>query len=253
VNLIEYRDEVRAGRWVAPTRGVSPDHVQCNVVMLPSGWADGFAQWCDANPSVAPVMACSNPGDSRIPALGADIDLRTDIPRYQVFEHGKLVETRTDVVAIWRDDLVTFAFGCSFSLEEVLRRHGVPLKAEARGFGGAIYQTTRRTTPVGSFGGQLVVSMRPIPASAVDQAIEVSAKHPTLHGAPVHVGDPAALGIDLSQPTESFGEVSVLNGEVPVFWACGVTTQRVMEQARPDFAITHHSAHMLVTDVLLPE
>ena len=251
MTITDYRHAVRTGRWTEPTRGVAPDHVQCNLVMLPADEAAAFSRWCEANPSVAPVIACSEPGDWRIPPLGEDIDLRTDVPRYRIFVDGEPVESRTDLAEVWRDDLVTFAFGCSFSLEEALRRNEVPLPGVGRGFGGAIYQTTRETTAVGRYGGNLVVSMRPVPRSAVDLAVEVSEQHPWLHGAPVHVGDPAALGIDLEKPLETFGEVSVLDEEEPVFWACGVTTQRVMERARPEFAITHESAHMLVSDMLL--
>lgn len=251
MELVEYRRRVRDGSWAQPTRGVAPGHVQCNLVMLPAADADGFARWCAANPAVAPVIARSEPGDPRIPALGTDIDLRTDLPRYRIFVDGEGVESRTDVSGVWREDLVTFAFGCSFSLEEALVRHGVPLPGVRRGFTGAIYQTTRETVAVDAYAGRLVVSMRPVPLSAVDQVIEISERYPWLHGAPVHVGDPAALGIELDEPLESLGEVSVLDDEAPVFWACGVTTQRVMESARPEFAITHESAHMLVTDLTL--
>lgn len=253
MELSDYRDQVRAGQWSVPTRGVAPDRVQCNLVVLPVAWAEGFEGWCAENPSVAPILARGEPGDPRLPVLGPDIDLRTDLPRYRIFEHGVPTQSRTDLTEHWRDDLVAFAFGCSFALEEVLKRHDVPLRGEARGFGGAIYQTTRATNAVDDFGGPLVVSMRPVPRSSVDLAIEVSRRHPGLHGAPVHVGDPGALGIDLDRPVESFGEVSVADDEVPVFWACGVTTQRVMEQARPEFAVTHESAHMLVADLLLTD
>ncbi|GAA4738305.1 putative hydro-lyase [Nocardioides endophyticus] len=251
MDLGSYRSDVRAGRWTGPTRGVVPDHVQCNLVVLPQQWADGFAQWCEANPSVAPVLARSELGSPRLPVLGEDIDLRTDLPSYRVFEHGEAVGTTPDLVDLWRDDLVAFAFGCSFSLEEAMRRAGVSLDYEARGFGGAIYQSTLETEAVGEYGGPVVVSMRPLPAEAVEHAIEVSRRHPWLHGAPLHAGDPSEIGIDLDRPLESFGEVRLADGEVPVFWACGVTTQRVVERARPDLAITHESAHMLVTDVPL--
>lgn len=253
VDLAEFRREVRAGRWTGPTRNAAPGRVQCNLVILPAERAGGFASWCEANPSVAPVLARTEPGEPRIADLGPDIDLRTDAPRYRIFEHGEPVGSRTDLSDVWRDDLVAFAFGCSFSLEQALRLHGVPLPGEARGFGGGIYQTTRETEAAGGFGGELIVSMRPIPEAMVDLAVQVSATYPRLHGAPVHVGDPAAIGVDLQNPLESFGPVSVLPGEVPVFWACGVTTQRVVEHARPEFAVTHESAHMLVTDLLLSD
>ena len=250
VDRHDFRREVRAGRWTGQSRGVDPDVVQCNLVVLAREPAEQFRAWCEANPAVAPILAESAAGDPTLPGLG-DVDVRTDLPQYQVFRDGEPAGTRLDLLGLWTDDLVAFAFGCSFSLEEALRRAGVPLAYEDRGFGGAIYRTDRASVPVGAYAGGLVVSMRPLPAEAVERAVEVSRRHPWLHGAPVHVGDPAALGIELDHPLESFGEVSVDPGEVPVFWACGVTTQEVLQQARPALAITHRSAHMLVTDLPL--
>jgi uncharacterized protein YcsI (UPF0317 family) len=229
---------------------VDPAFVQCNLVVLPRIWAAGFAVWCAENPTVAPVLATSAPGSPHLPGLG-ELDLRTDLPQYEVFRDGEPAETRYDLLDLWSDDLVGFAFGCSFSLEEAMRREGVPLDYEQRGFGGAIYRTTVDTVPAGPFSGPLVVSMRPLPADAVEQAVEVGRRYPWLHGAPVHVGDPAGLGVDLDRPLESFGDVTVADGEVPVFWACGVTTQEVVRNARPELAATHRSAHMLVTDLPL--
>ena len=221
--------------------------------MLPGEWADGFAAWCDANPEVAPVLARSRRGDPALPALGQDLDVRTDLPRYRIFERGVAVDELDDVRALWNDELVAFAFGCSFTLEEALRRAGVSLAYEGRGFGGAIYTTSLETAEVGAFAGPLVVSMRPLAAGHAELAAEVSRRHPQLHGSPVHSGDPAAIGVDLAAPLDSIGEVDVAPGEVPVFWACGVTTQLVLERARPPLAITHLSAHMLVSDLALEE
>ncbi|HEX6458291.1 MAG TPA: DUF1445 domain-containing protein [Thermoleophilaceae bacterium] len=252
VSPAEVRAAARAGEWRGTTRNAAPGYVQCNLVVLPAGWAEEFALWCDANPRVAPVLARSEPGDPRLPALG-DVDVRTDVPRYRLFRDGIATGELDDLAAIWTDDLVAFAFGCSFSLEEALRRAGVALDYEGRGFGGAIYTTTRHTSPVGPFAGPLVVSMRPLRIGEVELAISVSEAHPQLHGAPVHHGDPAALGIDLDQPLDAIGNVDVAPGEEPVFWACGVTPQLVIERAKPPLAITHLSAHMLVTDMRLEE
>jgi uncharacterized protein YcsI (UPF0317 family) len=251
-DLVAYRRAVRAGEWGGPTRDVAPGRVQCNLIVLPELWAEEFGAWCAANPAVAPVLARSQPGDPRMPALGA-IDLRTDLPRYRVFHDGQPVAVVEDLHELWNVDLVAFAFGCSFSLEEALRRHGVDLAYERRGFGGAIYRTDRETIGAGGFAAPLVVSMRPLARAAAERAVEVSRRYPQLHGAPVHVGDPAALGVDLGAPLDAIGEVSVAAGEVPVFWACGVTPQLSLEAARPSLAITHLSAHMLVTDVRIEE
>ncbi|MDO8186020.1 DUF1445 domain-containing protein [Conexibacter sp. JD483] len=250
VDLGAYRAAVRAGRWEGPTRAVARGRVQCNLIVLPFEWAEAFGAWCAANPAVAPVLARSEPGDPRLPALGA-IDLRSDLPRYRVFRDGVAVEEVGSLDGLWRDDLVAFAFGCSFSLEEVLRRGGVDLAYERRGFGGAIYRTTRETVPAGPFAAPLVVSMRPLAPAAAALAVELSERYPQLHGAPVHVGDPAALGVVLDEPLDAIGAVDVAEGELPVFWACGVTPQLSLEGARPPLAITHLSAHMLVTDLTL--
>lgn len=220
--------------------------------MLPAAWATDFSEWCEANPRVAPVVARSEPGDPRLPALG-DVDVRTDVPRYRLFRDGVPSGELDNLLEVWSDDLVAFAFGCSFSLEEALRRAGVRLDYETRGFGGAIYETARDTAPAGAFAGPLVVSMRPLQSEQVDLAMQVSEAYPQLHGAPVHHGDPAALGIDLEQPLDAIGRVDVAPGEVPVFWACGVTPQLAIERAKPPLAITHLSAHMLVTDVRLED
>jgi uncharacterized protein YcsI (UPF0317 family) len=211
--------------------------------------AADFAAWCEANPAVAPVIERTHNGQPGLPTLGADIDLRHDLPAYQIFEHGALAATVDDIADAWHPDCTGFAFGCSFSLEEALREGGIALHYEARGFGGAIYLTGRETVAVGRFAGPLVVSMRPIPARQVEATLALCARYPLLHGAPVHVGDPAALGLCLEQPLQSLGDVSIAEDEVPVFWACGVTTQYLLAQARPAWAASHVSARMLVTDL----
>jgi uncharacterized protein YcsI (UPF0317 family) len=243
---------VRAGGWHGSTRDAAPGYVQCNVVILPEDWASEFGAWCAANPGVAPILARSEPGDPSLPALGADIDIRTDLPGYRVFTDGVPHEAG-DVAELWNDELVTFAFGCSFTLEEALRRAGISLAYERRGFGGAIYSTAIDTIPTERFAAPLVVSMRPLSPDGAQLAREVSERLPQLHGAPVHSGDPAAIGVDLAQPLDAIGEVDIAPGELPVFWACGVTPQLALERARPPLAITHLSAHMLVTDVRLED
>ncbi|MBS1887652.1 MAG: DUF1445 domain-containing protein [Actinobacteria bacterium] len=244
---------VRAAAGQGTTRGLAPGRVQCNVVILPAAAADGFGRWCDRNPAVAPVLARSAaPGDPRLPALG-QVDLRTDLPAYRVFEDGREVAVVEDLGERWTEDLVGFAFGCSFSLEEALQREGVPLDYARRGFGGAIYETSLETVAVDGFAAPLVVSMRPLPAAAVDAAHRVSERYPQLHGAPVHAGDPAAIGVDLDHPLDAIGEVEVGAGEVPVFWACGVTTQLAIESARPPRAFTHVSSRMLITELRLED
>jgi uncharacterized protein YcsI (UPF0317 family) len=248
----QVRALARQGLWAGTTRGAAPGYVQCNVVILPAEQADGFAAWCDRNRDVAPVLARSRPGDPSLPELG-DIDLRHDLPAYRAWERGDAIGEVGDIADRWSQDLVGFAFGCSFSLEDALRRSGVSLAYERRGFGGAIYETTRQTEAVGGFGAPLIVSMRPLRPDDAQRAVQVSRRYPMLHGAPVQVGEPAALGIELDRPLDWIGTVDIASDELPVFWACGVTTHAALTRARPSRAYTHVSGRMLVTDLVLED
>ncbi|MCY3828981.1 MAG: DUF1445 domain-containing protein [Rhodospirillaceae bacterium] len=239
----------RRGDWTGSTAGASRGWLQCNLAILPEAYAGDFEAWCRANPRVCPLVAVGKPGDPRLPALGADIDLRTDLPGYSIFRHGEPAGHAAAVGELWRDDFVAFAFGCSLSFEDVLIREGVDLRYLARGEREAIYRSTLESIPAGGFAGPLIVSMRPLrPADAI-RAIEVTARYPLAHGSPVHIGKPAAIGVDPDRPMETLGRVSVQDDELPVFWACGVTPQLAIRQAAPDLCITHRSAHMLVTDI----
>jgi len=246
----EARLAMRAGRFTGHTSGLVPGRVQGNLVILPADAAAEFLLFCQRNPKPCPILAVTDPGDPRIPALGHDIDLRTDVPRYRVWRDGELVDEPADVAALWRDDLVGFVLGCSFSFDQALIDAGLPLRHVACGVNVAMYRTSVPTAPAGRFHGPLVVSMRPFrPADAI-RAVQVTARMPAVHGAPVHIGKPELLGItDLSRP--DFGDpVAVHDDELPVFWACGVTPQAAVMQARPPFCITHAPGHMLVTDLL---
>lgn len=249
-NAAHIRGIIRQGRWTSHTSGLASDHVQGNVVILPAAEANDFLRYCQRNPKACPVLAVSEPGQAALPALGADIDIRTDLPRYRVWHHGEVVDEPTDIVELWRGDLVTFVIGCSFSFEQALVEAGVPLRHIEQGKNVAMYRTSVATEPAGVFGGQMVVSMRPMKAAAVIRAVQVTTRFPNVHGAPVHIGDPALIGIlDLGRP--DYGDaVEVLPDEVPVFWACGVTPQAALMQARPAFCITHAPGAMLITDLL---
>ena len=243
------REAIRRGDWTGPTAGVARGYLQCNLAILPERFAGEFEAWCRANPRVCPLVAIGKPGDPRLPTLGEDIDLCTDLPGYSVFRDGRLCGHVGAIGDLWRDDLVPFAFGCSFSFEAVLQREGVDARYLARGERAAIYRSNLETTPVGAFSGPLIVSMRPLrPVDAI-RAIEVTARYPLAHGAPVHIGKPEAIGVDPDQPMETLGGISVADDELPLFWACGVTPQLAIRRAAPDICITHRSAHMLVTDI----
>jgi len=223
--------------------------VQGNVVILPAGLASDFLRFCQANPKPCPLLAVSEPGDPMLPMLGVDIDIRSDVPRYRVFRHGELVEEPTDIGHLWRDDLETFILGCSFSFEWALLEDGLPLKHVARRQNVPMYRTSIQTMPAGPFHGPLVVSMRPFnPADAI-RAIQITSRFPGVHGAPVHIGKPELIGIfDLGKP--DWGDaVEVADDELPVFWACGVTPQAIIAEAKPEFCITHTPGAMLITDL----
>jgi len=241
---------IRSGRWASHTSGVAERHVQGNVVILPKRWADDFLLYCQRNPKPCPLLAVAGPGEHALPKLGADIDIRSDVPRYRVWRHGELVDEPTDVAALWRDDLVTFVLGCSFSFEQALRDEGIRLRHVDQGRNVAMFRTSIATEPAGPFAGPLVVTMRPLAPAAAIRAVQITSRFPDVHGAPVHLGEPAQIGIrDLMRP--DYGDaVEVLPGELPVFWACGVTPQAAIAQARPDFCITHAPGAMLITDLL---
>jgi uncharacterized protein YcsI (UPF0317 family) len=244
----ELRRACREGRWDKPTAGVANGHVQANLMIVPREAAFDFLLFCQRNPKPCPVIEVVEAGQVE-PVSCPGADLRTDVPRYRVYRDGALAEERTDVTALWRDDLVSFLIGCSFSFEEALAAAGVPLRHVEACSNVPMYRTNVPTAPAGRFRGPLVVSMRPIPAALVPTAVRVTGRFERVHGAPVHVGAPEALGIrDLARP--DFGDpVELRPGELPVFWACGVTPQAAALASGLPFCITHAPGHMLVTDL----
>jgi len=245
----EARREIRHDRWVRPTAGLAPGYVQANLIALPRRWAYDFLLFAQRNPKPCPALEVTDPGspEPRLTAPGAD--LRTDLPKYRIWRRGELEAESLEVTAVWRDDLVAFLLGCSFTFESALLAAGVPLRHLEEGCNVPMYVTSVECVPAGPFRGPMVVSMRPVPRALVPRAVLVTARYPAAHGAPVHIGHPDAIGIsDLSQP--DFGHpVTVRAGETAVFWACGVTSQVVARRARPELMITHAPGHMFVTDL----
>ncbi len=247
-NGLAARLAVRAGAHRGPTAGLAPGYVQGNLAILPQALAADFLRFCQLNPKPCPVIGTSAPGDWRVPALGEDLDIRTDLPRYRVWRHGELVAEPEDVREFWRDDLVSFVIGCSFSFEEALTSDGIELRHITQRCNVPMYRTSIATAEAGPFHGPMVVSMRPMtPANAI-RAVQITTRFPSVHGAPVHVGKPEMIGIaDVMKP--DYGEaVEVHDDELPVFWACGVTPQSVIATVKPEFCITHYPGSMLVTD-----
>lgn len=246
----ELRAAIRRGEHSGPTAGLAVGYVQANLVIVPAADAADFEQFCRQNDRPCPLVGIGRPGEPFIPEVAADADLRTDLPKYRVFRHGQPeAHEPTDLRGLWRDDFVAFLLGCSFTFENALATAGLPVRHLEQGCNVPMYRTNRACTPAGRFAGPLVVSMRPYRPEHVEQATAITARFPRMHGAPVHVGAHADLGIaDLGRP--DFGDpVTVHAGETPVFWACGVTPQLALAAARCELAITHSPGCMFVTDL----
>lgn len=245
----ELRRAIRAGAHRGLTTGHAPGHVQCNLAVVPADAADDFVAFCRANVAACPVLGVSAPGDWRLPMLGEDIDVRVDLPGYRVQRRGAPALIQSDIRDLWRDDSVAVAIGCWFSMEDALAAAGVRLRHVELGIQGPLFRTSRSAAPVGRFSGPLVVSMRPFAASSVATVAAVTSRFPRVHGAPLHVGSPEALGIaDVGTP--DYGEtMELLPGEVPMFWGCGLTALAALERAGLPLFITHAPGMMLVCDL----
>lgn len=247
----QVRLRVRSGQLVKPTAGLAPGYAQANLAILPKDLAGDFLLFCQRNPRSCPLLGVADTGDPCLPSLGADLDVRTDLPLYRVWRDGEMVQECSDLLHVWRDDLVSFAIGCSFSFDELLVAHGIDVRHMSSGCNVSMYRTSMPTIAAGRFAGPMVVSMRPMKAADAIRAVQITSRFPAVHGAPVHLGDAAEIGItDLAHP--DYGDaVEIRPGEVPVFWACGVTPQAAIAAARIPFCITHAPGHMLVTDVTM--
>ncbi|MGW4486617.1 putative hydro-lyase [Amycolatopsis sp. NPDC004368] len=241
------REAFRGGLRV-PTAGWAPGYAQANLIIVPREYAYDALLFGQRNPKPCPIIGVTDTGSPHTD-LAAGADLRTDLPSYRVWRDGELVDEPDDVKEYWNDDLVTFMIGCSYTFETPLVAAGIEVRHISKGQNVSMYKTNRACAPAGRLSGPMVVSMRPIAADRVADAVRISGQFPSVHGAPVHIGAPEALGIeDLSKP--DFGDpVEIREGEVPVFWACGVTPQAAIMQSKPPFAITHAPGYMFVTDV----
>ena len=247
-NPAEVRQLIRKGRLVQPTAGMAPGRVQANLAILPRDMAFDFLLFCQRNPKPCPLLEVVEAGEVEPAEYAPGADLRTDVPLYRVYEHGEMTAEVEDVSEFWRDDLVSFLLGCSFSFETAMIRAGIPLKHIDQDKNVSMYITDIPAASAGAFSGPMVVSMRAVKREQVVRAVQVTSRFPATHGAPVHVGDPEVIGIkDLDKP--DFGEPTDFDdGDVPVFWACGVTPQAAAMASRPPFMITHAPGHMFITD-----
>ena len=244
----EVRERIRSGQWRGVTSGIAPGYVQANLAVLPQELAFDFLLFCQRNPKPCPLLEVVEAGQTSPDLTAPGADIRTDLPGYRVYRNGELTEEVESLEACWRDDLVSFLLGCSFSFEAALTDAGVPLRHQEMDCNVPMYITDIPTTPAGVFSGPMVVSMRPIPQPQIVRAVQVTSRFPATHGAPVHIGDPAAIGIkDLGRP--DFGDpVEIRAGEEPLFWACGVTPQAVAINCKPSLMLTHAPGRMFITD-----
>jgi len=253
VSGYELRQLARSNGFDDQTAGQAPDYLQGNVVILPRKDAPDFLRFCLNNPKPCPLIGVSRPGDSTLPGLGEDLDIRTDVPKYRVYLNGKLQDEVSDINTLWTEELVTFVLGCSFTFEQALMNEGFIVRHIDQGLNVPMFQTNIDTIPGGIFNGPLVVTMRSFKKQDIPAVFDICARYPHAHGAPLAWGDPKYIGIkDLQKP--DYGDaVEVPDNEIPVFWACGVTPQAAIEKAKPDLCITHSPGCMLVTDALSSE
>lgn len=243
------RPHIRAGRVTGQTAGLAPGYLQGNLAILPASAALDFARFCQRNPKPCPLVGVSDTGDPMLRTLGADIDIRTDVPSYNIYRDGELSGQATDIKDLWTADSVAFVLGCSFSFEAALQAEGVPLRHVETNTTVPMYRTDIDCVPAGPFRGTMVTSMRPMSTADAIRAVEITARFPMTHGTPVHIGDPAAIGIDDVMRPDWGDPPTIHAGEVPVFWACGVTPQNVIQAAKLPQVITHTPGCMLIADL----
>jgi len=245
----EIRQLIREGKWNGDTAGLARGYAQANLAILPQKLAFDFLLFCQRNPKPCPVLEVTEPGNPILSQIAKGADMRTDIPRYRIYKKGKYVAEVEDIKEYWRKDLVAFLIGCSYTFENALLNANVPLKHIQDGTGVPVYITNIQCKPAGIFSGPMVVSMRPIPQHLVVRAVQVTSRFPATHGAPVHIGDPKKIGISDLQAVDWGDPPRMEKGDVPVFWACGVTPQAVAMETKPELMITHTAGHMFISDV----
>ncbi|WP_027416139.1 putative hydro-lyase [Aneurinibacillus terranovensis] len=245
----EVRNMIRKKEITGPTAGMASGFTQANLAILHKDLAFEFLLFCQRNPKPCPVLDVTEPGSPTPGLVAPEADLRTDIPKYRIYQKGELVEETSDILNYWNNDMVAFLLGCSFTFEHALMNNHIGIRHIELNRNVPMYKTNIPCVKAGRFEGPMVVSMRPIPEKDVVRAVQVTSRFPAVHGAPIHIGHPEFIGIeDLANP--DFGDsVPIQQGEVPVFWACGVTPQAIAMHVKPDLMITHAPGHMFVTDI----
>jgi uncharacterized protein YcsI (UPF0317 family) len=249
----EIRSLIRKGKWNKPTAGLAMGYAQANLVILPQKYAFDFLLFCQRNPKPCPLLEVLEPGEFKTKFLSLNADIRTDIPLYNIYRKGRRQKTVREIKNFWKEDFVSFLLGCSFSFEEAMLRAKIPVRHIEENKNVPMFITHISCKPAGVFYGPMVVTMRPIPSEKVARAVQITSRYTSVHGAPIHFGEPSAIGIkNLRKP--DFGDpVTIKKGEIPVFWACGVTPQAVVMKAKPDLCITHAPGYMFISDLLNEE
>lgn len=251
--LKDIREGIRSGNFKENTSGTMPNLVQGNVVIMPKESADEFVEYCNKNPIPCPLIGVSSPGDPSIPELGDSLDIRIDLPEYNIFHYGKLTGTTNDISSYWNDDSVAIVLGCSFSFENALQSAGIAIRNITQGTNVSMYDTSIPTQATPRFSSNMVVSMRPFKKHQIDEVVEITRQYSKAHGAPVHIGDPAKIGIKNIHQPEYGSPVLLEEDDIPVFWGCGVTTQAAIRNANLPLVITHAPGKMLITDFTYDE
>jgi uncharacterized protein YcsI (UPF0317 family) len=249
----EIRTLIRRAKWDKPTAGMAMGYAQANLVILPQKYAFDFLLFCQRNPKPCPLLEVLEPGKYRTEFLSSDADIRTDIPRYHIYRKGKLEAIVKEIRSLWKKDFVTFLIGCSFSFEEALLRSKISIRHIEENKNVSMYITHIPCKSAGVFQGPMVVSMRPIAPDQIVKAVQITSRYASVHGGPIHIGDPLAIGIKYFKKPDFGDPVTIKEGEIPVFWACGVTPQAVVMKAKPDLCITHAPGHMFISDILNEE
>lgn len=245
----EARRRIRSGKYTNTTAGLAEGKLQSNVVILPAEYARDFENFCKNNPKPCPLNGMTPAGNPMFDALGKDIDIRTDVPSYNVYRYGELSSQVSDIAGLWQGDFTAFALGCSFTFEHALLKANIPLRHIDDGHTVSMFATSIETVSSGPFHGPMVVSMRPIREELVEQVNKICTAFPHAHGAPIHSGNPDEIGIKNIENPEWGQPTRILPDEIPVFWACGVTPQNVLATAKPPICITHTPGCMLITDI----
>ncbi|MGE4252354.1 MAG: putative hydro-lyase [Parvibaculaceae bacterium] len=244
------RELTRDGSWRGTSEGLARGYAQANLVILPKKYALDFILFCLRNPKPCPLVAVTDPGSSLVKDVAPGADLRSDLAQYCVYRDGRLIDEPHGVDSYWREDLVCFLIGCSYSFETALLNAGIPLRHQQENKIVSVYVTNLECVPAGQFHGPMAVSMRPIKHSQVARAVQVTSRFPATHGAPIHIGDPSLIGVDLNKAAFGTSRIDVHDDEVPVFWGCGCTPQAVALASKPDLMITHKAGYLFITDLL---